>query len=127
MNTRVRGLCSRTASSTRRGRAGDRGQRPRRAPPGLGHERRRREVVELVGARVGHDRPQAVGIEQVAVHDPNPLAEVLGGPQRVARRPTHHPDHLVAPLEQQLGEKRSVLTGDPRHQRPPRLAAGGHV
>ena len=66
----------------RRGRAGDRGQRLRRALPGVGHERRRGEVVELVGPDV---RPtasrSALRVEQVAFDKLDPAPQMLGETQ----------------------------------------------
>ncbi len=57
----------------------------------------------------------------------DPLAEMLGEAERLAGRAADHPGHLVALLEQQLGQERPVLTGDAGHEGAPRLASHGHA
>ena len=51
------------------------------------------------------------------------IAEVLDAVELLRRRAANHPVHVVALLEQELGEVRAVLTGDPRYERG---ARAGH-
>ena len=46
--------------------------------PGVGNERRRREVIELVRTRIGHSGDEAFGLQEVAVHKLDAAAQVLG-------------------------------------------------
>ena len=62
----------------RRGGAADRGQRLRGSLPGVGDERRRGEVIELVRKRPRDRFAEALGIEQVALHKLDPAPQMLG-------------------------------------------------
>src|SRR3954464_4901492 len=65
-------------------------------------------------------------IEQVGLMERDAVAQVLDAFELLRRRAAHHAVHLIALLEQQLGQIRPILTRDPRdqrarHQTPPPL------
>ena len=82
-------------------------------------------MIQLVWSSLRNRSPETGRIEQFAADELDFVPEVLGGPQRVSGGATDHTDHPITPVEQQLGEKRPILTGDAGHQRP-QSAAGSH-
>ena len=110
---------SRTASRIAARRPGDRAHRLPRALPRGGDERGRGEVVDLARRPRARSAARSVsGVEQVAADQLDALAQVLGAAERrAAALVAHEPDHAVALLEQQLGQERAVLTGQPGDQR----------
>ena len=105
----------------RRGRAADRGQRLRWTTA-----RTRARTTARRGGRARPEAsrnrvPEALGVEQVAFDELDPLAVDAQLDPALAARAPNHPCHSVAALEQQLGEERPVLAGDAGHERTPRL------
>jgi len=108
----------------------DRLQQPHRALPGDvarvlrhverdAHVRLRTEVVDLVGLQLVEHAHEPRGIRQVGmVQEQLDLLGVRVAVQVVdalgveGRRAAHEPVHLVALLEQLLGEEGAVLSGD---------------
>src|SRR5829696_8526170 len=58
-------------------------------------------------------------IEQVALDQADPVREMADALDVLRRRAARHPEHLVAFLEQDLGEVGAVLPRDSRDQRAP--------
>jgi hypothetical protein len=75
-------------------------------------------MVELVGARACHRLAESVNVGQVAVHKLDSLSQMLGQAAPRGRRAPSHPRDPIAALQQQLGQKRAILAGEPRHERP---------
>ena len=105
--------------------APDRGElrREHRLPPRHGHERGRGEVVDLVGTARGQHVDQGELVEHVGLGEVELGAE--RGEVREMRRDrlAHDAEDLVALLEQELGQERPVLPGDPDDE----CAARGHL
>ena len=83
------------------------------------HVRLRRQVVHLVGTDLLDDPPQPGPVAKIAVMQLQAagagsvaLAQMIDSPGREARGAAHHPMHLVALLQQRLGEVGTVLSGD---------------
>ena len=80
------------------------------------HERLGGEVVHLVGPVLAQDRDERGLVEQVArrgvrvEHDA--VLQVGDALEVRGALAAHHADHLVALVEQQLGQVRAVLAGD---------------
>ena len=91
--------------------------RQRRLDPRHRDERHRGEVVDLVRPAGAHRVDQRALVEQVALVQRDPVAQVLDALEPLGRGAAHHPVHLVALLEQQLGQVRAVLARDPGDQR----------
>ena len=51
-------------------------------------------------------------VEEVGRHDVHTIEQMANALVRIVRRAAHHPDHLVALRQQQLGEVGAVLPGD---------------
>ncbi len=88
--------------------------------PGDRDERRRREVVDLARCVLGEHGRERVAIEQVRLHELDPVAHCFEVRVRVARSGADDPDDVVAAVEQLLGEIRAVLacdSGDDRARR----------
>lgn len=89
-----------------------------RLVPGSPDEALCRQVVDLLRLRLDHRALHRTGIGHVAVlvldiaFDP----QFAQAPARVAAAPRHQAVDPVALLQQQLGQVRSVLTGDPSYQ-----------
>src|SRR5207302_4746785 len=68
-------------------------------------------------------------VEQIGRDDVQPVEQVADALVGIVGRPSHHSHDFVPLLEQQLGQVRAVLAGDPRNQRRasglPRLGALG--
>jgi hypothetical protein len=58
-------------------------------------------------------------VEQVALVQRDPIAQVLDALELLGRGAAHHAVDLVALLEQQIGEIGAVLARDPGDQRAP--------
>ena len=82
------------------------------------HERLGGEVVDLVGPVLAQDVDQRDLVEQVAGHERRcrSCRWAMRSKLTVLTAP-HHADHLVALVEQQLGEVGAVLAGDAGDER----------
>ena len=80
--------------------------------PGRGHERHRREVVELVRTDFVDEADDRQLIEQIGRLDRDAIENRLNAPEIRRARAANRPDDLVAFREQQLGEVGSVLPGN---------------
>ncbi len=69
-------------------------------------------MVDLGGLALLDRRPQGARIEQVATHQVNLLAQVLGAAERAVGGATHEAADVVPLLQQQLRQERSVLAGE---------------
>ncbi len=76
-------------------------------------------MVDLIRGDVADRLVQRLGVQQVARDDSDPVAQMLGQGQRVPAAVPSQADDLVAPVEQQLSEKGTVLAGDAGDQRAP--------
>ena len=96
----------------------------RRLQPAGRHERLRRQVVDLGGPHLAQQASPAssgrAGRPGGASTRPRRCAIRS---KRLGARAAHHAVHLVALLEQQLGQVRAVLAGDAGDQRAARLTA----
>ena len=92
-------------------------------PPRHGHERGRGEVVHLVGSARRQHVDEGELVEHVGLGEVELRAE--GGEVREIRRDrlANDAEDLVALVEQELGQERSVLTGDPDDE----CATRGHL
>ena len=78
----------------------------------VGDEAHRGEVVDLVRLGGAQRVDERALVEQVALVQRDPVAEVLDALELLGRGAAHHAVDLVALLEQQLGEVGAVLAGD---------------
>ena len=99
---------------------GELGGQHRLGPRG-GHERLRRQVVDLVRLGLLQRRREGRLVEQVGLHEPEVIAHVVDALVRLGGRAAHHSPHVVALCQEQLGQVRAVLPGDAGDQR------AGHV
>ena len=83
-----------------------------RLDPGDRDEGHRGEVVDLDRARGAQAVHQRALVEQVALVEGDALAQVLDAVELLSRGTAHHAVHLIALLEQQLGQVGAVLPGD---------------
>ena len=81
--------------------------------------RLRREIVDLVGSHLLDDPPEPGAVAEVAVVQlqhlgarAEALAQMIDSSGRETRGAAHHAVHLVALLQQKLGEVRAILSGD---------------
>ena len=100
----------------RGGRGRDRLKRMRGASPRGGEEGRRGEMVELIGPVIDDGGGQRLGLQQVAVYERDPVAQMLRAAEPIIRRLSREPEDVVALLQQQLGHIGAVLAGDPGDQ-----------
>ena len=89
----------------------------RRLDPGDGHERHRREVVDLGGLGGAQRIDERALVEQVALVEGDAVADVLDALELLGRGAAHHAVDLIALLEQQLGQIGAVLAGHPGDER----------
>src|SRR6185436_17996197 len=82
-----------------------------------------REVVDLVRLQGIERARQAVLVDQIAVVQHQALADVVDAPGVERAAAAHQPVHLVALVEQQLGQVAAVLAGDPGDERLLRQSA----
>jgi hypothetical protein len=78
----------------------------------------RREVVDLVRLRLLQRAHQARLVEQVALHDADPVLDVRDPVEVDVARAADEAVDLVALREQELREVAAVLAGDARDQGP---------
>src|SRR3954451_5224345 len=71
----------------------------------------------------GHRAVERRGVEQVALEQRHGVAHAGEVRQRAHRRRPHESGHVVSAGDEQLGEIRAVLPGDPRDER---AAPSGH-
>ena len=81
------------------------------------HERHRGEVVDLVRVGGAQRVDERAVVEQVALVERDPVAQVLDALELLGRGAADHAVDLVALLQQQLGQVGPVLAGDSRDQR----------
>ena len=86
--------------------------RQRRLGPRHGDEAHRGEVVDLVGLGGAQRVDERALVEQVALVQRDPVADVLDAVELLGRGAADHAVDVVALLEQQLGEVGAVLAGD---------------
>ena len=86
--------------------------RQHRLTPGGGDEALGGEVVDFVRFGVTDDGREGMLVEEVGRHDVHTIKQMADTLVRIVRRAAHHPDHLVALRQQQLGEVGAVLPGD---------------
>ena len=97
--------------------AGELGGQHRLVPRGR-DEALRGEVVDLVRLRRPQRRVERRRVEEVALDQVDAVDEMRDSLDVLSRGATRHPEHLVAFFEQELGQVRAVLPGDPGDQRP---------
>jgi len=81
------------------------------------HEALRREVVDLGGPVLVHHRDHRALVEQVAGHEGDVVLDVRNALERDGRAAAGHAHHVVALLEQELGQVGTVLAGDAGDER----------
>jgi len=77
----------------------------------------RAEVVDLVGLDRAHQLVEHGAVPEIAVEELDLAVEMIDARAVERARTAHHAVHVVALLEQDLGEIRSVLTGDAGDER----------
>jgi hypothetical protein len=87
-----------------------------RLVPRCGHERHRRQVVQLVGPHVLNDAHQRLLIQQISRPQRNATEDVLDAPEVRRARSPHDTSDFVSLLEEQLREVRTILAGDAGNQ-----------
>ena len=74
-------------------------------------------MIQLVRAELVHGGGQRLGTQQVPFVDRDPVTQMLGVAEPLARSGADEPGDLVTPLEQQLGQKRAVLAREAGDER----------
>ena len=74
-------------------------------------------MIDLVWPDSDHCDGERLGIEEVPGYDGNPAAQVLGAAQPIAGPGADQPSDVIAPSQQKLGQKRSVLAREARDER----------
>jgi hypothetical protein len=87
-----------------------------RLVPRGGHERHRREVVELVRPDDIEDPDQRELVEQISRMDGDAVEQVVYAPVVVRTGAAHDAVHLVAVREKQFGEVGAVLARETRDE-----------
>ena len=80
-------------------------------------KRLRGQVVDLVGPVRAQHLDQRDLVEQVAGHEGDPVLEVADALEVDGAGAPHHADHLVALVQQELGQVGAVLAGDAGDER----------
>ena len=93
--------------------------------PGGGHETLCCQVVDLGGAVLAQNRHQRHLVHQVAGDELHPLLDVADAVEVDGAGAAHHPDDVVALVQQELGQIRAVLAGDAGDKSALALRHGG--
>ena len=77
----------------------------RRMAPGIGDERRRCEVVELIRPGLDHCGRQALSVKEITAEEVDLRPQMLGRPEPLGGVRAHHANDVIALPEQELGQK----------------------